>query len=137
MRILDQLKFDSDGLVPAVVQDAENGDVLMVGWMNREAVERTLREGKVCFWSRSRQKFWVKGETSGHFQLVKGVYVDCDQDCLLVKATQIGAACHDGYRSCFYREIKPEGTVELTDERLVDPEKVYGKSAPGQGDASG
>ncbi|MHB0912777.1 MAG: phosphoribosyl-AMP cyclohydrolase [Armatimonadota bacterium] len=120
-----KLKFDDNGLIPAIVQDAENGEVLMVGWMNQEALDRTLAEGKVCFWSRSRQKFWVKGETSGHFQEVKGVYIDCDQDCLLIKATQVGAACHNGYRSCFYREITPDGALKTVAEPIFDPKEVY------------
>ena len=127
MEILDQLKFGPDGLIPAIVQDPDNNEVLMVGYMNREAVERTLREGKVCFWSRSRKKFWVKGETSGHFQLVKDIYVDCDLDCLLIKATQVGAACHEGYRSCFFRKITEDGQLKVVAEKVFDPDKVYGK----------
>ncbi|HUV05114.1 MAG TPA: phosphoribosyl-AMP cyclohydrolase [Armatimonadota bacterium] len=127
MEVLDQLNFDADGLIPAIVQDAENGEVLMMGYMNRRAVERTLREKMVCFWSRSRKTYWVKGETSGHFQLVKDVYVDCDQDTLLVKVTQIGATCHEGYRSCFYRKVTPRCTLEIVAERLFDPKKVYGQ----------
>ena len=127
MEILNQLKFDSDGLIPAIVQDVESGDVLMMGYMNSEALQRTLREKRVCFWSRSRNKFWIKGETSGHFQLVKDVYVDCDQDCLLIKVEQVGAACHEGYRSCFFRKVTPEGELETVAERIVDPKEVYGK----------
>jgi len=127
MEVLDQLNFDADGLIPAIVQDAENGNVLMIGYMNRRAVERTLREKMVCFWSRSRNTYWVKGETSGHFQLVEDVYVDCDQDALLVKVTQIGATCHEGYRSCFYRKVTPRNTLEVVAERLVDPKEVYGQ----------
>lgn len=127
VELLDQLKYDSDGLIPAIVQDAENGDVLMVGYMNRQSVERTIREKMVCFWSRSRQKYWVKGETSGHFQLVKDIYVDCDQDALLVKVTQIGATCHEGYRSCFFRKISPKNELDVIAERIVNPEEVYGK----------
>lgn len=126
MELLDQLKYDEDGLIPAIIQDVENGDVLMMGFMDRKAVERTLTEGKVCFWSRSRKKYWVKGETSGHYQLVKGVYVDCDMDCLLIKVTQVGAACHEGYRSCFFREVTPDG-LKVIAERMVDPKEVYGK----------
>lgn len=123
------MKFDSNGLIPAVVQDAENGEVLMVGYMNKEAVERTLATGKVTFWSRSRQKFWVKGETSGHFQHLRGMYVDCDEDCLLVKVEQIGPACHEGYRSCFFRQVSTDGT-ELTTlgEPLKSKEEIYGNS---------
>jgi len=116
------LKFDANGLIPAVVQDAANGDVLMLGYMNKEAVERTLASGRVTFWSRSRQKFWVKGETSGFVQNVKGVYVDCDQDCLLVKVEQVGAACHEGYRSCFFRRVSADGEqLETVAEPLVNP----------------
>lgn len=127
MDLLDQLKYDEDGLVPAIIQDAENGDVLMMGWMDRKAIERTLRDNMVCFWSRSREKYWVKGETSGHFQLVQGVYVDCDMDCLLVKVTQIGATCHEGYRSCFYRKVTFTRNLEVIAEPIVDPKEVYGK----------
>lgn len=127
MEILDRLKYDENGLIPAIIQDAENGQVLMVGYMNRQAVERTIKEKMVCFWSRSRQKFWVKGETSGHFQLVQDIYVDCDQDALLIKVTQIGATCHEGYRSCFYRKINALNNLEVIAERLVDPKEVYGK----------
>ena len=111
MVVPEGLKFDEKGLIAAVIQDAENGDVLMVGYMNREAVERTISTGRVTFWSRSRQKYWVKGETSGNIQRVKGIYVDCDQDCLLVKVEQTGAACHEGYRSCFFRRVRATEAV--------------------------
>jgi phosphoribosyl-AMP cyclohydrolase len=127
MEILDQLKYDEEGLIPAIIQDAENGEVLMIGYMNRRAVERTIKEKMVCFWSRSRQKFWVKGETSGHFQVVKDIYVDCDMDALLIKVTQIGATCHEGYRSCFYRKLNALNNLEVVAERLVDPKEVYGQ----------
>ena len=127
MEILDQLKYDEEGLIPAIIQDAENGEVLMIGYMNRRAVERTIKEKMVCFWSRSRQKFWVKGETSGHFQVVKDIYVDCDMDALLIKVTQIGATCHEGYRSCFYRKLNALDNLEVVAERLVDPKEVYGQ----------
>ena len=124
---LDGLKYDENGLLTAVVQDAETGEVLMVAYMNREAVRRTLTERRTCFWSRSRQKIWIKGETSGHIQKVREVRIDCDNDCLLVKVEQVGAACHDGYRSCFYRTVSPEGELEIADERLEDPDEVYKK----------
>lgn len=117
---VDSLKYDKDGLVPAVVQDSENGQVLMVAYMNRESVQRTLTTGRTCFWSRSRQKFWVKGETSGNVQVVKSVAVDCDKDCLLVKIDQTGAACHEGYRSCFFREVDAEGNETVVGEKLSD-----------------
>ncbi len=100
------LKFDKQGLIPAIVQDYKTGEVLMLAYMNKESVKRTLKTGKTCFWSRSRKEFWVKGQTSGHFQFVKSVAYDCDMDALLIKARQVGVACHTGNRSCFYRKIK-------------------------------
>jgi phosphoribosyl-AMP cyclohydrolase len=117
---LDSLKYDSDGLVPAVVQDAANGDVLMVAYMNRDAVAKTLTSGRACFWSRSRQTFWIKGETSGNIQAVKSVYVDCDKDCFVIKVDQTGAACHKGYRSCFFREIDADGNETIVLEQLSE-----------------
>jgi phosphoribosyl-AMP cyclohydrolase len=102
---LEEIRFDDRGLVPAVVQDAENGDVLMVAYMNAESLERTLEEGRTVFWSRSRHELWRKGETSGNVQHVESVRVDCDADTLLVRVHQTGAACHTGNRTCFYREI--------------------------------
>jgi phosphoribosyl-AMP cyclohydrolase len=101
------LTFDERGLIPAVVQDAENGDVLMVAWMNEEAVKRTLESGRTWFWSRSRREMWRKGDTSGHVQHVREVRYDCDGDTLLVKVIQEGAACHTGERSCFHRVLEP------------------------------
>lgn len=118
---LDSLKYDANGLVTAVVQDHTNDQVLMVAFMNREAVRRTLESGRTCFWSRSRQKYWVKGETSGHTQEVKGVYVDCDKDCLLVKVEQTGAACHENYRSCFFRLLADDGSETVIMEKMVEP----------------
>jgi len=103
------LKFDSNGLIPTVVQDVHNSEVLMVAYMNMEAVERTIQSGRATYWSRSRRQYWVKGETSGNIQLVRELYVDCDQDCLLVKVEQVGAACHEGYRSCFFRKVSEDG----------------------------
>ena len=99
--IIKELKFDKDGLVCAVVQDYQNNEMLMVAWMNKEAFKETLETGKVCYWSRSRKELWRKGETSGHFQKVKSVQIDCDGDVVLIKVDQIGGACHTGYRSCF------------------------------------
>jgi phosphoribosyl-AMP cyclohydrolase len=123
------LKFDSNGLIPAVVQDAANGEVLMVAWMNEAAVDNTLKTGKVTFWSRSRQKFWIKGETSGNTQKLVGLYVDCDQDCLLVKVEQVGPACHEGFRSCFFRQAAEDGSLTEVAERLKSPDEIYGKPA--------
>jgi len=112
--ILDEVKYDASGLVPAVVQDARDGQVLMVAYMNKEALRRTLESGATCFWSRSRQEYWVKGATSGNTQKVVRVAVDCDKDCLVVVVEQTGVACHTGKRSCFYREIKPD-TKEIAE----------------------
>ncbi len=106
MKIINEIKFDDKGLVPAIAQDYKTGEVLMMAYMDREAVEKTLSSGKAHYFSRSRNKLWLKGETSGHFQHVKGVYYDCDVDTILLKVEQVGAACHTGERSCFYREIE-------------------------------
>lgn len=100
---MPRFKFDEKGLIPAVVQDYKNGEVLMVAYMNKESLKITLKEKRTCFYSRSRQVLWRKGETSGHIQKVKGIWYDCDSDTLLVKVEQTGAACHTGHRSCFYR----------------------------------
>ncbi|MBF0484026.1 MAG: phosphoribosyl-AMP cyclohydrolase [Candidatus Omnitrophica bacterium] len=102
---IDQLKYGKDGLIPVIVQDVQNNEVLMMAWMNQESLRRTLTDKKACYWSRSRQEFWVKGMTSGHFQYVKEVRFDCDCDCLLIKVEQVDAACHTNQRSCFYRTI--------------------------------
>jgi len=99
------LKFDDKGLIPAIIQDYRNNEVLMIAYMNLESVRRTLKGKKTCFWSRSRKEYWVKGMTSGHFQFVKSIAYDCDQDALLIKVRQVGVACHTGNRSCFYRRI--------------------------------
>lgn len=99
------LKLDSNGLIPAIIQDYKTKEVLMLGYMNKDSLKRTIKSGKTCFWSRSRQKYWVKGETSGHFQFVKSICYDCDVDALVIKVRQVGVACHTGNRSCFYRRI--------------------------------
>lgn len=113
---LDALKYDERGLIPAVIQDVRDGQVLMLGYMNRDSLRRTLMEGRTCFWSRSRQEFWVKGETSGNIQRVVRVAIDCDLDCLLVVVEQTGkgVACHTGKRSCFFRELK-SGSTDLAE----------------------
>ena len=114
------------GLVPAIVQDWKTGEVLMIAYMNPESWAKTQETGKACFWSRSRKKLWVKGETSGHVQVVKEAYLDCDNDALLLKVEQLGgAACHTGYRSCFYRRIV-EDRVETMGDKVFDPQEVYG-----------
>ena len=103
---IQALAFDERGLIPAVVQDAENGDVLMMGWMNRESIALTLAEERTVFWSRSRGELWRKGETSGNIQHLEDVRVDCDADVLLIRVHQVGAACHTGERSCFFRTLE-------------------------------
>ena len=103
---LNNLKFDKQGLIPAIIQDYKTDEVLMLAYMNKESLKRTIKLGKACFWSRSRKRYWVKGETSSHFQFVKQIAYDCDMDTLLIKVRQVGAACHTGNRSCFYRKIK-------------------------------
>lgn len=120
--------FDKlNGLLPAIVQDYQTGDVLMLGFMNPEAWEQTLATGKATFFSRTRQTLWVKGKTSGHVQNVKEVWIDCDNDTILLKVKQVGgAACHTGHRSCFYRRIE-KGRVTVVGEPVFDPKEVYKK----------
>lgn len=127
MSFYDNLKFNSDGLIPAIVQDASDGRVLMMAWMNRACIEKTIATGKTHFWSRSRQKFWMKGETSGHTQSVKDIAFDCDGDTLLIQVEQTGAACHEGFRSCFFRSVENDGSSRVTEQRLQTPEEIYGK----------
>lgn len=124
--LLATLTFDAQGLIPAVIQDDANGDVLMVATMNREALEKTLRSGLTHFYSRSRRRIWQKGETSGHIQRVRSVHVDCDADALLVRVEQVVAACHTGNRSCFFTRLQPDGTTAEEGQVRFDPAVVYG-----------
>jgi len=129
MSFYDLLKFDdATGLIPAIIQEQTTGRVLMMAWMNRASLEKTIATGKTHFWSRSRKKFWMKGESSGHIQNVKDIAFDCDGDTILIQVEQIGAACHEGYKSCFFRSVH-EGNAEVktTEPQLVTPEQVYGK----------
>ncbi|MBU4305197.1 MAG: phosphoribosyl-AMP cyclohydrolase [Candidatus Omnitrophica bacterium] len=105
MNSIDDLKFDSQGLIPVVIQDAENKDVLMVAYMNKMSLEKTLETGLATYWSRSRKELWLKGETSGHYQKVEKIHFDCDKDTLLIQVTQLGVACHTGERSCFFTRM--------------------------------
>ena len=127
---MDEIRIDFDrgnGLIPAIVQDWKSGEVLMVAYMNEESWGKTRETGKACFWSRSRKKLWLKGETSGNVQIVKEVFLDCDNDALLLKVEQVGgAACHTGHRSCFYRRVA-DGRLETVGERVFDPKEVYGE----------
>lgn len=123
---LDRLQWTSDGLIPAIVQDVESREVLMMAWMDRAAVERTLQTGQTYFYSRSRKSSWHKGGTSGHVQHVEEVRFDCDSDVLLILARQVGGACHEGYRSCFFRRVREDGATETVAERVFSPGAVYG-----------
>jgi len=123
------VNFDraKDGLLPAIAQDAETGEVLMLAWMNQEAYDETLRTGRACYWSRSRGKLWRKGEESGNWQEVQAIYVDCDQDTILLKVKQLGgAACHEGFKSCFFRQVVGD-QLKVIAERVFDPATVYKK----------
>ena len=128
MNFVDKLKFNADGLIPAIIQDAGNKRVLMMAWMNRASLEKTVETGRTHFWSRSRQTFWMKGESSGHTQTVKDLAFDCDGDTLLIQVEQVGAACHEGYRSCFFRSANG-GEFRITEPQLGTPEQIYGKKA--------
>jgi phosphoribosyl-AMP cyclohydrolase len=124
------LDFEKDnGLIPAIVQDHLNGEVLMLGFMNREALAKTRETGFVTFYSRSRKKLWTKGETSGQRLLLREVRVDCDQDALLIRAELSGSAvCHEGYRSCFFRRLEPGGDMAIMSERISSPSELYRES---------
>jgi len=128
MSFYDKLKFTEDGLIPTIIQEADTGRVLMMAWMNRASLESTIKTGKTHFWSRSRKKFWMKGEESGHSQTVKDIAFDCDGDTLLIQVEQIGAACHEGFKSCFFRSVEGDGsTFKVTEPLLKPPGDIYGK----------
>lgn len=123
---LDEIKWTDDGLVPAIAQDWQSGEVLMMAWMNRESLAQTIDSGEAVYWSRSRQQLWHKGESSGHSQKVKQLRLDCDSDVVLLSVEQIGAiACHTGRRSCFYRTLD-EGEWRITDDIIKSPDEIYG-----------
>jgi phosphoribosyl-AMP cyclohydrolase len=122
MNFIDLLKFNAEGLIPAIVQDKTNGRVLMMAWMNKESLQKTLETGRTVFWSRSRKKFWMKGESSGHAQHVKELSFDCDGDTLLIQVEQTGAACHENYRSCFFRTVEADGkSFRISEARMEEP----------------
>jgi phosphoribosyl-AMP cyclohydrolase len=128
MTFFDQLKFDAQGLIPAIIQEQKSGRVLMLAWMNRASLQTTLATGKTHFWSRSRQQLWMKGQTSGHTQSVKDIALDCDGDTLLIQVEQAGAACHEGYHSCFFRSVQDGGaSLKITESQLRRPDQIYGK----------
>ncbi len=127
MKAFEHLTFDKNGLIPAIVQDSGTGEVLMMAFMNREALELTAQTGRSHFYSRSRKKMWCKGETSGNVQMVEGIFADCDRDTILLKVRQKGAACHEGYMTCFHNLLEDQSTWKVVGNRLFDPDKVYGK----------
>ncbi|WP_250846670.1 phosphoribosyl-AMP cyclohydrolase [Aquisphaera insulae] len=124
---LSSLRWNADGLIPAIVRDARSGEVLMMAWMNEESVRKTFELGVTHFYSRSRKSLWRKGETSGHVQAVESIRVDCDADVLLVSVRQVGGACHEGYRTCFFRRVNEHGELENTEEPVFDSRNVYGE----------
>jgi phosphoribosyl-AMP cyclohydrolase len=129
MSFYDQLKFDANGLIPAIIQEQKTGRVLMMAWMNRASLAKTVATGRTHFWSRSRRKLWMKGETSGHVQRVRAIAFDCDGDTLLIQVEQTGAACHEGYLSCFFRAVAKDGkSFKVTEAQLKTPEQIYGKT---------
>ena len=119
------IKFDEKGLVPAIVQDIDTGEILMMAWMNEAALKQTLEVKKATFYSRSRDKMWIKGESSGHVQEVVEARVDCDQDLVLLKCKSHGPCCHVGYNSCFYRRADADGSLTVVEEKAFDPDEVY------------
>jgi len=127
---LEALKWTADGLVAAIVQDAGTGEVLMMAWMDEPAIRRTLATGQTHFYSRSRRSAWHKGGTSGHVQDVESIHVDCDGDVLLIRARQVGGACHEGYRSCFWRRVDGSGRLEVVAGPVFEAERVYGAKGP-------
>jgi phosphoribosyl-AMP cyclohydrolase len=127
---LESLKWTADGLIPAIVQDVESGDVLMMAWMDAPALRQTLATGQTHFYSRSRKASWHKGGTSGHVQHVESIRVDCDADVLLIRARQVGGACHEGYRTCFWRSIAADGQLVVTEQPVFEAEAVYGNKGP-------
>ena len=118
--LIEKLKFNEDGLIPAVAQDIDTNEVVMLAYMNKESLKRTLEEKKGWYWSRSRQEFWMKGGTSGNIQEVKQVLIDCDSDTVLIKIKQHGGACHEGYFSCFFREITDDGELKIISEKISE-----------------
>lgn len=122
---LAEMKFSDNGLIPAIAQQGGDGEILMMAWMNEDAIRETLTTGQVCYWSRSRQSLWRKGETSGQVQILQHFRYDCDRDTILLIVDQKGVACHTGRRSCFYHEITPDG-LKITQDVTIDPARLYG-----------
>ena len=129
MTQVEHVDFEANGgLLPAIAQDAQTGQVLMLAWMNREALDETMATGRAVYYSRSRKRLWRKGEESGHIQKIVDVNIDCDADAILLRVEQTGAACHEGFASCFFRRLNADGSATTTLTRLVEPSVVYGRS---------
>jgi len=126
-QLFNKLNFNADGLIPAIAQSHDTNEVLMMAWMNKEAVLETLTTGRVCYFSRSRGKLWRKGESSGQIQTLKNFRIDCDADTILMKVDQVGVACHTGRRSCFYEEVAKDGTTKIVTDVLINPDDLYKK----------
>ena len=124
--ILEKISFDANGLVPAIAQQHDTGEVLMMAWMNADAVQETLAARQVCYWSRSRSRLWRKGESSGHIQRLVDFRIDCDGDTLLLLVDQTGVACHTGRHNCFFTSVGADGTTEIISEVEIDPDEIYG-----------
>ncbi|CAA6808815.1 MAG: Phosphoribosyl-AMP cyclohydrolase (EC [uncultured Thiotrichaceae bacterium] len=122
--VLDKAKFNQDGLIPAIAQQHDTKEVLMMAWMNRESIEETLSTGRVCYWSRSRQQYWRKGESSGQVQVLKDLYFDCDYDTVLLSVDQTGPACHTGRRHCFFYKVVDENVI-INSKPMIDPKELY------------
>jgi phosphoribosyl-AMP cyclohydrolase len=138
--LITALKWNSEGLIPTIVQEVGSGDVLMMAWMDRSALQKTLEVGQTHFYSRSRRCLWHKGESSGHVQDVEAIHVDCDADVLLIKVRQQGGACHEGYHTCFFRRMNEAGELEVVEPPVFDVETVYGRDqepSRGAGPATG
>lgn len=129
MNIIKKIKFNKEGLIPVIIQDYRNNQVLILAYMNQKSFDLTLKTNKVHFFSRSRNKLWLKGETSGNFQMVKSIYFDCDSDTLLIKVSQKGGACHEGYRTCFFRKLQPNGKLKIVEKKVFDDKRAYKKNS--------
>jgi len=124
--LVKKIKFGQKGLIPVIIQDDQTNQVLMLAYMNSQALKKTLATAQTYFWSRSRKKLWLKGESSGHTQQLKSIYLDCDNDTLLIKVKQKGAACHAGYYSCFFRQVNPQSaSLKVIGKKIFDPKKIY------------
>ena len=124
---INKLKFNNDGLIPVIAQSHDSLEVLMMAWMNRDAIIETLQTGRVCYYSRSRQKLWRKGESSGQIQTLKNFRIDCDADTILLLVEQVGVACHTGRRSCFFEEVSKDGRIKILTDVIKNPDDLYGK----------